>query len=138
MVFYERPIRFDEVDAAGIVFFARYANFAHEAVESFFEDLEGGYPALIQKRRIGLPIVHIDADFHAPLRYGDTLRVETSCAKLGRTSATFAHHIRNARTGELCAVLHHVVVTVALDSFRACPMPDDVRGKLAAHLPATG
>ncbi|HEX9295675.1 MAG TPA: acyl-CoA thioesterase [Polyangiaceae bacterium] len=138
MIIYERPIRFDEVDPAGIVFFARYANFAHEAVESFFGDLEGGYPALIQKRRIGLPIVHIEADFRAPLRYGDTLRIETSCAKLGNSSATFAHEIRNARTGELCTVVRHVVVTVALDSFRACAMPDDVRKKLALHMPTAG
>ena len=40
MFVWERPIRFDEVDPAGIVFFARYANFAHEAIEGFFEDLE--------------------------------------------------------------------------------------------------
>jgi 4-hydroxybenzoyl-CoA thioesterase len=130
VIVYERPIRFDEADPAGIVFFARYANFAHEAVESFFGDLEGGYPALIQKRRIGLPSVHFDADFRAPLRYGDTLRVETSCTKLGTTSATLTHEMKNADTLELCALVRHVVVTVALDSFRATSMPADVRAKL--------
>ena|SRR5260221_565346 len=134
MIIYQRPIRFDEVDPAGIVFFARYANFAHEAVENFFADLEGGYAGLIQARRIGLPIVHLEADFRAPLRYGDTLRVETSCAKLGTTSATFAHEIKNGASGDLAAVVRHVVVTVALESFRACPMPDDVRAQLTAHL----
>ena len=134
MIVFERPIRFDEVDPAGIVFFARYANFAHEAIENFYEDLEGGYPALIQKRRIGLPIVRYEADFHAPLRYGDKMRVETSCAHLGKTSVTFAHDVKNAVTRELCAVLRQVVVTVALDAFRPTPMPPDVRAKLEANL----
>ena len=133
VIVFERPIRFDEVDPAGIVFFARYANFAHEAVETFFEDLEGGYPGLIQKRRVGLPIVRYEAEFRAPLRYGDRLRVETSCEKLGKTSATFMHEIKNAATLELCAVLRQVVVTVALDAFRPTPMPPDVRAKLEAH-----
>jgi 4-hydroxybenzoyl-CoA thioesterase len=130
VIVYERPIRFDEADPAGIVFFARYANFAHEAIESFFGDLEGGYPALIQKRRIGLPIVHLEADFRVPLRYGDKLRVETSCTKLGTTSATLTHEMKNADTLELCALVRQVVVTVALDSFRSTAMPADVRAKL--------
>jgi 4-hydroxybenzoyl-CoA thioesterase len=130
---FERPVRFDEVDPAGIVFFARYANFAHEAIENFFSDLEGGYPGLIQKRRIGLPIVHLEADFRSPLRYGDRLRVETSCSRLGATSATLAHDMKNADTLELCAVVEHVVVTVDLDAFRPTPMPPDVRAKLESH-----
>jgi 4-hydroxybenzoyl-CoA thioesterase len=134
VIVYERPIRFDEVDPAGIVFFARYANFAHEAVESFFQGLEGGYAGLIQKRRIGLPIVHLEADFRAPLRYGDKLRIETRCEKLGTSSATFVHQIHNADSRALAATVRHVVVAVTLDSFRPCPMPDDVRGQLAAHL----
>jgi 4-hydroxybenzoyl-CoA thioesterase len=137
VIVYERPIRFDEADPAGIVFFARYANFAHEAIESFFGDLEGGYPALIQKRRIGLPIVHLDADFRVPLRYGDKLRVETSCTKLGTTSATLTHEMKNADTLELCALVRQVVVTVALDSFRATAMPVDVRAKLEDNFKRT-
>ena len=74
--------------------------------------------------------MHLEADFRAPLRYGDKLRVETSCTKLGTTSATFTHEMKNADTLVLCAVLHHVVVTVALDSLRPAAMPADVRAKL--------
>jgi 4-hydroxybenzoyl-CoA thioesterase len=134
VIAYERPIRFDEADPAGIVFFARYAGFAHESIENFFAGLEGGYPALIQKRGVGLPIVRFEADFKAPLRYGDALRVETSCEKLGTTSITFLHEVKNAATLELCAVVRHVVVTVALDSFRPTAIPPDVRAALEANL----
>ena len=31
---YERPVRFAEVDAARIVFFARYLDFCHDALEA--------------------------------------------------------------------------------------------------------
>jgi 4-hydroxybenzoyl-CoA thioesterase len=134
VIAYERPVRFDEVDPAGIVFFARYANFAHEAVESFFQSLEGGYAGLIQKRRIGLPIVHLEADFHAPLRYGDRIYIETSCEKVGTTSATMLHRIHNAQSRELAATVRHVVVAVHLDTFRPCPIPDDVREALLANV----
>ena len=43
MVSLERPIKFEDVDAASIVFFARFLNYAHEAMERFFAPLEGGY-----------------------------------------------------------------------------------------------
>jgi 4-hydroxybenzoyl-CoA thioesterase len=134
MIPYDRLIAFDEVDSAGVVFFGRYTSFAHEAVENFFSSLEGGYPGLIRKRGIGLPIVHLDADFRVPLRYGDKLRVETSCAKLGSSSATFVHEMYNAQSSELCTTLRMIVVSVELAAFRSCPMPEDVRQLLADHL----
>ena len=134
MILYERPIRFDEVDPAGIVFFARFMNYAHEAMENFFAEIEGGYAGLILDRKTGLPTVRLEADFHVPLRYGDTARIETSCAKLGNTSATFVHRMKSAKSGDLCAIVRHVVVTVTLADLKPCPMPSDVRAMFAAHL----
>jgi 4-hydroxybenzoyl-CoA thioesterase len=133
VIAYERPVRFDEVDPAGLVFFARYMNFAHEAVENFFAELPGGYPALILGRKVGLPIVHLEADFRAPLRYGDELRVETSCEKVGRTSATLRHRIMRRSDRTACAELRQVVATISLETAKSCPMPDDVRRVLEAH-----
>ena len=133
---YERPIRFDELDPAGVVFFGRYAHLAHEAIERFFDDLEGGYPGLVNARHIGLPIVHLEADFRAPLRYGDAIRIETACTKLGTTSATLRHEMKNAATFDLCAVVGMIVATTDLRTFRSCPMPADVRAHLEHHLKA--
>jgi len=129
----ERPIRFDELDPAGVVFFGRYGYFAHEAIERFFDDLDGGYPGLVNGRHIGLPIVHFEADFRAPLRYGDVIRIETACTKLGTTSATLHHEMKKAATLDLCAVVGMVVATTDLRSFRSCPMPADVRAHLGRH-----
>lgn len=134
MIVYDRPIRFEEVDAAAIVFFARYMVYAHEAMEHFFAPLEGGYAALILQRRIGLPAVRVEVSFSAPLRYGDALRIETSVARLGDRSATLRYRMIRARDGVLCADLQHTVVTTDLTSLTSCPMPDDVRALLAAHV----
>jgi 4-hydroxybenzoyl-CoA thioesterase len=109
-------------------------SFAHEAIENFFAGLSGGYPALIRERKVGLPIVHLEADFRAPLRYGDAVRVETWCEKIGRTSATVGHRISRAGDGAVCAEIRQVVVTIGLGTNRSCAMPDDVRSTLEAHL----
>lgn len=134
MIPYVRPIRFEDVDAASIVFFARFLGFAHEAMEHFFGGLEGGYAHLILVRRVGLPAVKVNMSFHAPARYGDVLRIETSTAHLGNRSATLRYRMFRQHDDVLSAEVEHTVVTTNLETIVSCPMPDDVREILAAHL----
>ncbi|XXX79754.1 acyl-CoA thioesterase [Sorangium sp. So ce134] len=134
MVSLDRPIKFEDVDAAHIVFFARFLNYAHEAMERFFAPLEGGYARLILERRIGLPAVRVEADYAAPVRYGEALRIETSVVHLGRRSATFRYRMIRAHDGVLSAELRHTVVTTDLVQLSSVPMPEDVRALLSAHL----
>ncbi|WP_437488602.1 acyl-CoA thioesterase [Sorangium sp. So ce1014] len=134
MVSLERPIKFEDVDAANIVFFARFLNYAHEAMERFFAPLEGGYAGLILQRRIGLPAVRVEADYAAPVRYGETLRIETSVVRIGRRSATLRYRMVRTHDGVLAAELRHTVVTTDLVQLASVPMPEDVRALLSAHL----
>jgi YbgC/YbaW family acyl-CoA thioester hydrolase len=134
MITLVRPIKFEEVDAAGIVFFARFLGFAHDAMEHFFAGLEGGYPQLIMSRRVGLPAVKVGMVFHAPVKYGDVLRIETSTAHLGNRSATLRYRMIRERDGVLAAEVEQTVVTTNLETVVSCPMPDDVRAIFAAHL----
>jgi 4-hydroxybenzoyl-CoA thioesterase len=131
---YVRPIKFEDVDVAGIVFFGRFLGFAHEAMEQFFADLEGGYAFLILTRRVGFPAVKVNMLFHAPVKYGDVLRIETSTAHLGNRSATLRYRMFRERDGVLAAEVEHTVVTTNLETLVSVPMPDDVRAILATNL----
>jgi len=134
VVVYERAVKFEEVDAAGIVFFARFVTYAHEAMEHFFDPLDGGYAGLIMDRRIGLPAVHVEMSFSAPLRYGDRLRIETSVSKIGNRSAVLRYRMVRAADSALAADVKHTVVTTDLRLLSSCDMPADVRALLGAHL----
>lgn len=134
MILFERPIKFEEVDAANIVFFARFVTYAHEAMEHFFSSLDGGYAGLIVSRRIGMPAVQVEMSFSVPVRYGDALRIETSVARVGNRSATFHYRMIRTRDGALSADLKHTVVTTDLVTLGSCDMPGDVRALLLAHL----
>ena len=131
MIVYRRPVRFEEVDAARIVFFARFFNYAHEAMEHFFDGVEGGYAGLITKREIGLPAVKVDATFHAPLRYGDVVDIETGCQKIGNRSIGLVYRFK--RGAVICAQVTHTVVTTDLRTMRPCDMPADLRAILVEH-----
>ncbi len=134
MIALERPVRFEEVDAARIVFFARFFSYAHEAMEGFFGALPGGYPHLIGERKIGMPAVHVESAFHAPLRYGDIVRIETSVARLGKRSALFRYRMFRTKDNVLCAEVRHTVVCSDLREVVSCDMPTDVRALFEAHV----
>jgi 4-hydroxybenzoyl-CoA thioesterase len=130
---FERPVKFDEVDAAGILFFARFFNYAHDAMEAFFGQLAGGYVALINDRRIGLPAVHVEADFTSPLRFGDIALIEVITTRVGKSSCSFRHTIRKKSAQAEVAVVTHVCACVNLGEMKAVPLPDDMRALLEAH-----
>ncbi len=134
MIALEREVRFEDVDPAQIVFFARFLSYAHEAMERFFGELPGGYPRLVVDRRIGMPAVHLESAFHVPLRYGDTVRIETSIARLGRRSAVFLYRMFRKQDGALAAEVRHTVVCSDMSAIASREMPDDVRALLEAHI----
>lgn len=131
---YERPVRFEEVDAAGIVFFARFLSYGHEAMESLFSDADGGYVGLITARKIGFPAVHVDVDFKAPLRYGDVITIETDCVRLGNRSAILRYRMFRKHDGVLAAEVKHTVVVSDLTAMQSQQMPADVRRVFEQHL----
>jgi 4-hydroxybenzoyl-CoA thioesterase len=133
VVTYERAVRFEEVDAARIVFFARFLEYAHEAMEHFFSALDGGYVRLITERRIGLPAVHVECDFSSPLRYGDVMLVRVTAPRIGTTSATLRYEFSRKADGARVAEIEHVVVATDLTTLTKIPLPEDVRATLAAH-----
>ncbi len=131
---YERPVRFAEVDAARLVFFARYLEYCHDALEALFGALPGGYAHLTMTRDVGVPTVHVEADYTAPLRYGDVAVIDVSVESVGTRSVTFRHAITRKADGVRCATVRQVVVTARLSQFGAVPVPDDVRALLERHI----
>ncbi len=77
-----------------------------------------------------LPRVHFAADFHAPARLDEKLRVTASVKALGTTSITLAFEIENqaaARVAEFEVVL---VCTDRTTSGKR-PLPDELRSALS-------
>lgn len=131
-------MRFADVDAARIVFFARHLEYCHDAIEALFAGLPGAYPGLTMGRGVGVPSVRVEVDYLAPLRYGDVALVDVSVERLGRRSVTLLHAISREADGVPCARVRQVVVLCRLEDLTPVDIPDDVRALLAPHLVADG
>jgi len=127
------PVRFNEVDAAGIVFFPRFYDYFHMTFEAFFGPATGiPYHEWIQEKRIGWPAVHVETDFRAPLRYGMEVEIVLSFPRVGSSSFVCRYEATDPTTGTLLCECEITVVTSDLDRMASLPIPDVVRRALEA------
>jgi 4-hydroxybenzoyl-CoA thioesterase len=131
---YVHTVGFEEVDAAGIAYFARFFGWCHDAMAAMLAPLEGGYRGMIE-RRLGLPTVHVEADFASPLKYGDEVRILVSVERMGTSSIALRFGLeRGVNAGDVhVATIRHVVVLTNLDDLKHVPLPDALRALLAQH-----
>jgi 4-hydroxybenzoyl-CoA thioesterase len=130
---FSTPVRFADVDHAGIVYYPRFFHYFHLAFEELWRARIGprAYVELLDRDRLGFPAVRAEAEFSAPLRFGDTAEIELTVARLGTTSITFRYHVRKAEDGTLAATGTVVCAVVDLARFVAVPAPERVRTLLA-------
>ena len=95
---YATPVRFADVDHAGIVYYPRFFHFFHLAFEELWRARIGprAYSELLDKDRVGFPAVRAECEFKEPLRFGDTAEIDVTVARLGGKSITFRYRIYRA------------------------------------------
>lgn len=129
------PVRFADVDHAGIVYYPRFFDYFHAAFEEFFRSRLGrrGYVDLLDRRKVGFPAVRSEADYRLPLRFGDLVRVDMSISRLGGKSIHFRYRLYRVEEanqdgdGVLSAEGQVVCVVTDLATFRGLEIPDDLR-----------
>ena len=121
------PVRFGDVDHAGIVYYPHFYIYFHEAFEDFFNENGVSYVRMLDERRLGFPSVHVTTDFKQPLRYGDRLDIEMMVSRLGRRSATFRYVGYRHRDGALCVNAEVTIACINLDTFQSCDLSGEVR-----------
>jgi 4-hydroxybenzoyl-CoA thioesterase len=136
------PVRFADIDHAGIVYYPRFFHFFHLVFEEFWRARLGAraYVELLDVDRVGFPAVRAECDYRAPLRFGDIAEIELRVTKLGRTSVTFGYKIYRAaeddRPRTLAAEGRSVSAVVDLSRFAAVEPPARVRELLTELLDA--
>jgi 4-hydroxybenzoyl-CoA thioesterase len=88
---------------------------------------------LVRDRKMGLPAVHIEADFEAPVRYGDGVRIAVTVERVGRSSIGLRFDLSRLPDGEKIATVRHVVAHTDMTALHSRPVPDDVRAILERH-----
>ncbi len=123
MFTYETVVRLHHTDAAGTIYYARVFDLAHAAFEAFLDDIGHPLPSALAAHPVVLPIAHATADYRAPLRLNDPLRIELWVETLSRRSFELRYRFLRA-DGELAAGVRTIHVAVDSESGESTELPD--------------
>lgn len=130
-------IEWGDCDPAGIVFYPRYFAIFDASTTALFERALGmtKYQFLKRYDALGYPMLDTAARFVRPTRFGDNVVIETSIAKLGRSSFEVAHRL--TKDGELAVECTEKRVWVTRDPddaerIRSQAIPDEVVARLSS------
>lgn len=124
-------VRFNHVDAAGIVFYPRYYEMLNEVVERWFDEgLGASFRDLHLVQNRGMPARNIAVDFLKASRLGELLTFDLRVQKIGRSSVSLK--ITCSCNGEQRLSADLVLVCVSLSPFAAAALPAALRERMVA------
>jgi 4-hydroxybenzoyl-CoA thioesterase len=127
----EHLVRFSHCDPGGIVHFPRFFDMINSAVEDWFAGALGlPFEAMHMRRRFGFPIVNTQCEFFKPCRIGERLALELSVARIGRASLEL--RLTGRIGGEERLRARNVRAMMSLETYRAMPIPEDLRRAMGA------
>ncbi|MBW4509328.1 MAG: acyl-CoA thioesterase [Scytonematopsis contorta HA4267-MV1] len=90
---YHRTVRFQDTDAAGVVYFANILAICHEAYEESIASVGINLKEFFTHPPIAFPIIHANVDFFRPISCGDKLVVSLIPYKQGVDKFEIAYEI---------------------------------------------
>ncbi len=132
------PVRFGEIDHAGVMYYPSLFDRMHRSFEDFWSDALGrSYPEVLGEDGIGFPVIDIHATFKAPFRFGDSLRMEIDVLRLGTKSITFRFRLGSGDEPGVRAQAEMVTAVIDMKTFGPRPLPDSYRSLLEGYQAAT-
>ena len=127
--------RFQDVDAAGVLFFGRIFDYVHMAYEELVASSGFDRVAYFSKGDFLVPIAHAEADYRKPILHGERVTITIDVTRVGRASV----HLRHTVTGpggphDLRASVLTVHAFVERATMKPIPIPEPLRGFFRGHL----
>lgn len=121
-----RRVRFQDVDAAGVIFFAAVFEYCHDLYVEYLDAHGVSLVEVLKQRQWAAPIRHAEADYLRPLRFGDEIAVSLPVAHLAESELTLGYRITLGASREVAVVAQSVHTFVSLPDFKRCALPEDV------------
>ena len=128
----EFRVRYAETDQMGVVYHANYLVWCEVGRTDLIRELGLPY-AQLERDGVLLAVAEAGMRFHAPARYDDRIRVETTVSDVRSRTVTFEYRIFNADTDARLVTASTTLIALDRES-RPTRLPDDLRQRLDAAL----
>lgn len=130
MFSHHRRLTLRETDSTGVIYFSELPSIAMEAFEAFLASHGFTIHQLIEDSPYLLPVVHLEADYAAPMRVGTPLDIQLTLDAVGTNSFTLATHIFHRETKQLLGKAKIVHVILSRETGKSAPIPDFIQALL--------
>jgi acyl-CoA thioester hydrolase len=121
-------VRYAETDQMGVVYHANYLVWCDIGRTEYLKALGANY-AELEKSGTMLAVSEASIRYHAPARYDETIRVETTLRDIRSRALTFDYVITHAESGTRLATANTVLVSLDRAG-RPTKLPPETRALL--------
>jgi 1,4-dihydroxy-2-naphthoyl-CoA hydrolase len=128
----DRTVLFQEIDVAGVVFFARIFDWFHDTYVACLAARGIELPAVLRAGSWGAPLVHAEADYQRSFRFGDAIAVEITSVNVGEKSITVEYRIVQQKDpATSCATGRTIHAFIDRSNGKPLAVPAEVRAAFA-------
>jgi acyl-CoA thioester hydrolase len=117
------PVRFNEIDALGIVWHGHYITYFEDGREAFGKQYGLSYMEIYGQKH-STPLVNINVDFKKTVKYGDSVIIETTYVDSPAAKIIFNYNVYRQSDNELVATGSSVQVFMNLQHELLIIMPE--------------
>lgn len=124
---YARTVRFQDTDAAGVVYFANVLSMCHEAYEASLAASGVDLKQFFGRGAIAIPIVHASVDFRQPMFCGEQHLIHLTPTQLSPSKFSIQYGIfaKDLSTQQACqaATIH---IAIQAHKRTRAPLPAEI------------
>jgi 1,4-dihydroxy-2-naphthoyl-CoA hydrolase len=123
---YHRTVRFQDTDAAGVVYFANVLAICHEAYEASLAASGFNLKSFFNNPTTAIPITHTSVDFFRPMYCGDNLLIHLIPQQLSENKFEIAYQIVATLSSQQLlakAITQHICIDPVTRSRSQLPEP---------------
>lgn len=134
---YHQRVYYSDTDCGGIVYHARYLDFAEHARTEMLRDiasrhnLEGSHTGLFESMNLVFVVKTASCDYQSPAYLDDLLEVETVAESIKRFSLVFRQTVK--RGDEILCVMKIKVGAIDAKTLRPTPMGEQLLAAFGAE-----
>jgi len=119
---YEFITRIHDIDAAGVLFFARNLYYAHDAYEAFLIQSNQSIDKILKSDFV-LPISHTEASFKTPVFLNEAIRVKLFLTALTEDEFSLHYEFINPK-GRVCSTANTTHVCLNSTNHKRMKLPE--------------
>lgn len=126
---FKRQIFLQDTDCAGIVYFAKFFDFAHEAFEAYLQEQDLPLVKILNELPFLLPITNATCSYKKPLKVSDCITIDLEMQRLSEHSIKTSCKIKNQESLEVAIVqIEHTCVSK--DTWKKISIPAEILSML--------